>query len=228
MLKTKSGFTIIELLIVIVTIGILAAITVLAYQGITTRARNTSMTFGVSEYAKAIKTYYAIYDKFPQPPNSTDFSGSCMGEGYSTGYCWHSEDVNGNVTGNWTTASWFINALRVYNSALPPLPVDIYLTEADGDKMNVGALYAYTGNVSPFWNTNLYDSFGVPHSDAFIEYVLLGLQGTFGQNGGCGPAEAYCFPQPKELSGWGIDVTTGLILFEDGKTDTPSAWPYPL
>ena len=39
MKKTKSGFTIVELLIVIVVIGILAAITIVAYNGIQSRAR---------------------------------------------------------------------------------------------------------------------------------------------------------------------------------------------
>lgn len=228
MLKTKSGFTIVELLIVIVIIGILAAITVVAYQEITTQARNASMKFGVGQYINAIKTYSATHDKFPQPATSAEFSGACLGEGYTTGYCWHSEDINGNVTGNWTTQTWFISALREQSSTLPPLPVDIYLTEPDGDKMNVGAIYAFTGNMSPFWNTNFYDSFGVPHGDAFIQFVLRGLQGTFGQRGGCGPSEAYCFPQPKELTNWGLDVTTGIMVFEDGNPTTPSGWPYPL
>ena len=38
MRQTKSGFTIVELLIVIVVIAILAAITIVAYNGIQNRA----------------------------------------------------------------------------------------------------------------------------------------------------------------------------------------------
>jgi len=42
--KIKSkGFTIVELLVVIVVIGILAAITIVSYNGITTRARSTQI-----------------------------------------------------------------------------------------------------------------------------------------------------------------------------------------
>jgi prepilin-type N-terminal cleavage/methylation domain-containing protein len=41
--KQQSGFTIVELLIVIVVIAILAAITVVAYNGIQDRARNSSI-----------------------------------------------------------------------------------------------------------------------------------------------------------------------------------------
>lgn len=41
--KNKNGFTIVELLIVIVVIGILAAITLVAYNGIQARANDTAI-----------------------------------------------------------------------------------------------------------------------------------------------------------------------------------------
>ncbi|RYX79149.1 prepilin-type N-terminal cleavage/methylation domain-containing protein [bacterium] len=41
-LKDQKGFTIVELLIVIVVIGILAAIVIVAYQGVTARANTSS------------------------------------------------------------------------------------------------------------------------------------------------------------------------------------------
>lgn len=40
--KDKSGFTIVELLIVVVVIAILAAITIVAYNGIQNRAKKSS------------------------------------------------------------------------------------------------------------------------------------------------------------------------------------------
>jgi prepilin-type N-terminal cleavage/methylation domain-containing protein len=43
MIKNKSGFTIVELLIVIVVIAILAAITIVAYNGIQNRAMDTKI-----------------------------------------------------------------------------------------------------------------------------------------------------------------------------------------
>jgi len=51
----QSGFTIVELLIVIVVIGILAAITIVAYNGIQTRAQTTKINSDLTMLDKAIK-----------------------------------------------------------------------------------------------------------------------------------------------------------------------------
>lgn len=61
----SSGFTIVELLIVIVVIGILAAITVVVYNGIQDRARTTQMASGISQYAKALSNYVAVNGAYP-------------------------------------------------------------------------------------------------------------------------------------------------------------------
>ena len=53
----KSGFTIVELLIVIVVIAILAAISVVAYTGIQARANDSKMINGVAQIEKAMKLY---------------------------------------------------------------------------------------------------------------------------------------------------------------------------
>lgn len=50
----QKGFTIVELLIVIVVIGILAAITIVAYNGIQTRARDTKIKNDVALLVKAV------------------------------------------------------------------------------------------------------------------------------------------------------------------------------
>lgn len=53
----KSGFTIIELLIVIVIIAILAAITLVAYSTIQSRATDSAMRQGSEQFAKALQLW---------------------------------------------------------------------------------------------------------------------------------------------------------------------------
>ena len=53
----QKGFTIVELLIVVVVIAILAAITVVAYNGITQRARNSVAQNALSQAQKKLATY---------------------------------------------------------------------------------------------------------------------------------------------------------------------------
>lgn len=59
MSKSKSGFTIVELLIVIVVIGILAAITIVGYNGIQARAKFTQQASEVDKIGKAIQLWTA-------------------------------------------------------------------------------------------------------------------------------------------------------------------------
>ena len=55
--KRQSGFTIVELLIVIVVIGILAAITIVAYSGIQSRATDSVNLSNSSAITNAISAY---------------------------------------------------------------------------------------------------------------------------------------------------------------------------
>ncbi|MDB5179414.1 MAG: prepilin-type N-terminal cleavage/methylation protein [Candidatus Saccharibacteria bacterium] len=54
-IATQRGFTIVELLIVIVVIGILAAITIVAYNGISQRATNASLVSDLENAVKRLK-----------------------------------------------------------------------------------------------------------------------------------------------------------------------------
>ena len=66
-LKTNNkGFTIVELLIVIVVIGILAAIAVVAYNGVTTRANDTKRESNARNIANALAVYNSENEAWPK------------------------------------------------------------------------------------------------------------------------------------------------------------------
>ena len=73
---SKRGFTIVELLIVIVIIGILAAITIVAYNGIQERANFSKSQSDLSALNKAIQLYYADNGSYPSS-TSTCTNGWC-------------------------------------------------------------------------------------------------------------------------------------------------------
>lgn len=80
----NRGFTIIELLIVIVVIGILAAITLVTYSGIKERSTNASITSSLASWIKGLQLYKADKGSWP-------LGMSCLGSGYPNG-------LNGNGT----------------------------------------------------------------------------------------------------------------------------------
>lgn len=61
----KQGFTIVELLVVIVVIGILAAITVVSYTGITTKANTAANQQNASSVQSAVSTKFAESNAYP-------------------------------------------------------------------------------------------------------------------------------------------------------------------
>ncbi len=65
MRSNKTGFTIVELLIVIVIIGILAALVIVAYTGIQNRANDTSVQADLSNIGKKIELYNAQEGAYP-------------------------------------------------------------------------------------------------------------------------------------------------------------------
>jgi prepilin-type N-terminal cleavage/methylation domain-containing protein len=60
-----QGFTIVELLVVIVVIGILAAITIVSYNGITARANTASAQTAAQGVVQKIEIYNAEHGAYP-------------------------------------------------------------------------------------------------------------------------------------------------------------------
>jgi type IV pilus assembly protein PilA len=63
--RKDSGFTIVELLVVIVVIGILAAITIVSYTGVTNKANLAQNKSNASAVMKAADAYFAENNSYP-------------------------------------------------------------------------------------------------------------------------------------------------------------------
>ncbi len=70
----SSGFTIVELLIVIVVIGILAALVVVTYNGIQQKARDTERKTDINALHGQLEAYQAQNGKYPTLDNINNVS----------------------------------------------------------------------------------------------------------------------------------------------------------
>ena len=72
---TQKGFTIVELLIVVIIIAILAAVTIVSFNGIQTRAYNARVADTTKQYVKAYQKYAIDNGAYPA-------QSGCLGETY--------------------------------------------------------------------------------------------------------------------------------------------------
>ena len=84
--KNSRGFTIIELLVVVVIIGILATVTIVAYNGIQQRARNSQTATAVRDYLNAMSVYAS--DHNGAYPTFASVYFACLGDNYDSDRCW--------------------------------------------------------------------------------------------------------------------------------------------
>jgi len=102
----RSGFTIVELVVVIFVIGILAGITLIAYNGVQARTRDDRRKTDVENIEKAMELYYSDNGSYPVPTGSTS---SVINP------AWYSSD-----DGSWS----MLSGLLVGSQAIDALPVD--------------------------------------------------------------------------------------------------------
>lgn len=76
------GFTIVELLIVIVVIGIIAAISIVSYNSIQRKAVNAAVMSDFRAWKQAFALYYAEKGRYPNMPDNTHY---CLGTGFPNG-----------------------------------------------------------------------------------------------------------------------------------------------
>lgn len=117
----KQGFTIVELLIVIVVIGILAAITIVAYNGVQERARAAGITAGLKKIDKAFRLLAVEQDRTTWwADNSASLTGvanplisDIITSTNMKSYLQSAPVVSGMPTGFW----WYDNDNDTYNPA---------------------------------------------------------------------------------------------------------------
>lgn len=90
---SRDGFTIVELLIVIVVIGILAAITIVAYNGVQNKASDTAVKSDLTNFAKKIELEKVDNGAYPTALTAAmgfKFSRGAYGldfQNYNVRYC---------------------------------------------------------------------------------------------------------------------------------------------
>ena len=172
--RKQLGFTIVELLIVIVVIAILAAITIVAYTGIQDRAKASAMVSEVNQVVKKLEAYKVQNnDVYPTNLGSADIVESA---GYSynytpapnyTGYSFDLQDgaknyfaTSGSTTptkgsGNGLVAWWPYDGS--VTEVVAGLQSTLYgATPTNGQNGDTNGAYSFNGN------NNRIDSPGIP------------------------------------------------------------------
>lgn len=110
----SRGFTIVELLVVIVVIALLAAISIVAFNGVQQRAKNTQVVSGVNAYIKALGQYAVDNGAYPTQGNV------CLGAGYPSDQCW------AGPQGDRTVSMSLDTALNQYLRTKPVLATQLF------------------------------------------------------------------------------------------------------
>lgn len=142
MRKSVNGFTIVELLIVIVVIAILAAISVVAFNGIQARAQNTQTLSALESWTKALHLHKT--DRGAMPGGWV-----CLGEKNSYPYGLSGNDATGaqcrhEGSSNFVVNDSFNEQMAPYLGGAFPNPSMVTTARPDGSWRR-GLMYAYNG-----------------------------------------------------------------------------------
>lgn len=176
----RQGFTIVELLVVIVVIAILAAITIVAYNGIRNRADAARASATADQFAKVLKLY-SVNNNGTYPSSAASPTGEyCLGKPadfpatgpFASGQCLYNP-ANYTVSASQTLADSLAPYATISSGQLSQAPL--------GSETWRGIRYSYIPGMTDYYGKQ------VPPR---LEWVVNGGEpcdpGTGGSNGGAG------------------------------------------
>lgn len=132
--KPRSGFTIVELLVVIVVIGVLVSIVTVAYSGVQQKAYNTKVVAGVNTYIKVFQQYKTVKGSYPA-------LDGCLGSNYPNNACW-------SLNPDGTSAIFGVNSaldssLSEFITKKPEVGVELVNISPAANQYRGGAWYTF-------------------------------------------------------------------------------------
>jgi len=171
----QRGFTIVELLIVIVVIAILASISIVAYNGIQTRAENTKTISAVSSWAKGLQLYKIDKGSYPA-------INSCLGDtntytNANGGVCW-----GASTSTTWLVQPAFIAAMKDFMGTNPqPSNRNIHT----GTNEYRGAMYYATAAGGEEFRVNLLGVSGISNCPKISGLSAAYTWGSYDNGASC-------------------------------------------
>lgn len=153
----NRGFTIVELLIVVVVIGILGAITIVSYTGIQNRAHDTAVESDIANLVKIIHIYEVDNGQFPTAgsklaqPNSTLFTGINFKP---------SKSSYNTSTDNLFYCKGTVSGADTFNISLRSKSGAFYLYKSNGGLSKTSTGNIYSGCMNGFDGTTAGYSYG--------------------------------------------------------------------
>lgn len=175
----RHGFTIVELLVVIVTVAILSSVTVVAYTGIQRRATNTQVSAALKQWKTIFGMYKAQTGSHPATPPQAwvgdDASGSitCLGKA-ATKYC-HLQILSGNEMsgpGNMNGVP-YTTLQASYNQLFTDLGINVPSESAHSTIKLTSSFYSEGRNVRGIQYGYNFTG-GAPYRGVYLYYALNG------------------------------------------------------